>query len=239
MIKHIILCCFILLPMAMLAQMSHTSQTAHLSIAAGNGFSVAPSYFYNWQLGKKRKIEIGLGARLTSYFAGDKDYLTAPAKLTSGKTGPGVLFTENIKENIDSLFIPKSNTNALNLALELGYNISPKWYAGFNIDLIGFSFGKKADDATYKSNNGAETENVKAKPTGFNALLISDNDLGNLNSALTIRYKLNDKIGIHGGISFYFSEYTTDTEIQQSPGANDRFRYKSLAPSIGVSWFLN
>ncbi|MCH5598707.1 hypothetical protein [Niabella ginsengisoli] len=236
----------LIIPVCLHAQTDKTIRTANLTFSAGNGFSVAPSYFHNWRLGNKRKIEVGLGLRLTSYFAADKDYLTAPAKLTSGKTGPGVLFTENIKENIDSLFIPKSNTNALNLALELGYNITPKLYAGFNIDLIGFSFGKKVDDATYKYNKdhipqdvSSNQSNIKAKPTGFNALLISDNDLGNLNSALTVRYKLTDKIGIHGGVSFYFSEYTTDKEIQQTPSANDRFRYKSLAPSLGVSWFLN
>jgi hypothetical protein len=225
-------------PIALFAQKkTANSQTADLGFSIGNEFGISSSYFYNWQLGKNKKFEIGLGARYSGLFGKDLHYITAPAKLTSGKTGPGTLFTENIKANIDSLLIQKPQTNSINIALELGYNLTPKFYAAFNIDLIGFSFGKKFNDGLYVKNN-AGTTGISGKPTGFNALLISDNDRGSLNSELYLRYKLNNKWAIHGGLNFLFSEYTTDTKVQQLPSPNDRFRYKSAGGLLGVTYFI-
>jgi hypothetical protein len=236
--KKIVLIAVISIPVALFAQKkTPSSQTVDLGISIGNEFGISSSYFYNWQLGKSKKFEIGLGARYSGLFGKDLQYITAPAKLTSGKTGPGVLFAENIKTNIDSLLIQKPQTNSINIALELGYNITPKFYAAFNIDLIGFSFGKKFNDGLYVKNN-AGTTGISGKPTGFNALLISDNDRGSLNSELFLRYKLNNKWAIHGGLGFLFSEYTADTKVQQVPGPNDRFRYKSAGALLGVTYLI-
>jgi hypothetical protein len=77
-----------------------------------------------------------------------------------------------------------------------------------------------------------------AKPTSLNLLLVSDNDKGSLNSELFARYLIGEKWGIKGGVQFLFSEYTTDTELQQFPEPNDRFRNKSLMFSAGVSYKL-
>ena len=148
------------------------------------------SYVYNWKVGKRKKWELGLGARFISYFGSNLYFRTAPAKLTSGKTGPTVLFTKNIEENIDSVLFPKAQINSLNLTLNFGYNFSKKFSAGLTIDAIGFSFGKK-QSGTYYGNNFATGVPVTAKPTGFNLLLISDNDKGSLNSELFARYKWN------------------------------------------------
>ncbi len=236
--KKIFLIAAISIPAALFAQKkTATNQFADIGFSVGNEFGISTSYFYNWQLGKNKKIEIGLGARYSGLFGKDLQYITAPAKLTSGKSGPGALFTENIKENIDSLLVQKPQTNSINIALELGYNISPKFYAAFNIDLIGFSFGKKFNDGLYIRNNSGTT-GISAKPTAFNALLISDNDRGSLNSELYLRYKLNNKWAVHGGISFLFSEYTTDIKVQQVPDPNDRFRYKSAGGLLGVTYLI-
>jgi hypothetical protein len=72
------------------------------------------------------------------------------------------------------------------------------------------------------------------KPTAFNVLLISDNDHGTLNSELYAKYYFNEDWGIKIGAQFLFTEYTTDTEVQQFPEPNDRFRNKSLMLAIGV-----
>jgi hypothetical protein len=236
--KRIIFFAALNIPFGLFAQKkAANSQTADLGISIGSAFAVSSSYFYNWRLGKSKKFEIGLGARYSGLFGKDLQYITAPAKLTSGKTGPGALFTENIKANIDSLLVQKPQTNSINIALELGYIITPKFYAAFNIDLIGFSFGKKINDGLYVKNN-AGTPGISGKPSGFNALLISDNDRGSLNSELFLRYKLNNKWAIHGGLGFLFSEYTTDTKVQQLPAPNDRFRYKSAGGLLGVTYLI-
>lgn len=202
-------------------------------------FTGSLSYVYNWKVGKRKKWELGLGARFTSYFGSNLYFITAPARLTSGKTDPTVLFAKDIDENIDSVLFPKAQINSLNLTLNFGYNFSKKFSAGLTIDAIGFSFGKK-QSGTYYGNNFATGVPVTAKPTGFNLLLISDNDKGSLNSELFVRYKLNDSWGVKLGFQFFFAEYTTDSKVQTTPGGemNDRFRKKMAGVAIGVTYNL-
>ena len=132
---------------------------------------------------------------------------------------------------------PKAQINSLNLSLNFGYNFSKKFSAGLTIDAIGFSFGKK-QSGVYYGNNFATGVPVTAKPTGFNLLLISDNDKGSLNSELFARYKWNDSWGVKLGLQFFFAEYTTNTEVQTTPSGdkNDRFRKKMAGVGIGVTY---
>jgi hypothetical protein len=100
-------------------------QYADASLAIGNREGTfALSYFYNWQLGKKKKFRIGLAGRFTAYLGGTQYYITAPAELTSGDTGPLVIFTENIPENIDTFLVKDPQINAINLAINLSYRLS-------------------------------------------------------------------------------------------------------------------
>lgn len=207
---------------------------AELSLSAGDWFTVSASYTPIWGLGKSKKLKMGVGVRLNSSFGNNLLFETAPAKLTSGQTGPGVLFAENIKANIDTLRINSPQVNALNLYYTIEYAVSKKFDVGFNIDLLGFSFGG-SKPATYLSNNvGTATT---AKPTAFNLLLISDNDLGTLNSEIYGRYHLNKKIALKAGATFIFNEYKTTTKVQNVAGqTNDRFRNKALMAMVGISF---
>jgi hypothetical protein len=193
-------------------------------------FTVA--YFYNQNLGKKKRVTAGIGARATVYVGSDQYYITAPAKLTSGSTGPGVLFKENIKANIDTFRVQSPQVNAVNLLINLGYHLSDKVFIGFSIDAIGYSFGSRVL-GTYI--NGQQRMQERAEVTSFNILLISDNDKGSLNSELYARYQVNDRISLKAGVQFLFTEYTTYTDIQTIPEPNDRFRRKSLLAGLGVA----
>lgn len=211
-------------------------RSASFTAAFGSSeFSTALAYQHLWKLGKKQKFGIGTGIRLTNYFGSNKYYTTAPAKLTSGKTGPGVFFADDIPQNIDSVLFKKSQANALNLSINFDYNIYKKISVGFNIDAIGFTFGGK-QSGSYFGNNGAGAATT-AKPTGFNLLLISDNDLGSLNSEFYARYKFNKKWGAKIGFQFLFTEYTASTKVQTTPDGqkNDRFRNKSSGISFGIT----
>lgn len=190
------------------------------------------AYFYNWNLGKKKKATVGLGARATAYVGRNQYYITAPAKLTSGSTGPGVLFKENIEANIDTFSIQSPQVNTVNVLINLGYHFSDKICVGFSIDAVGYSFGSRVR-GTYI--NGRQRQEERAEVTSFNILLISDNDKGSLNSELYARYKLNDRISLKAGVQFLFTEYTTQTTVQTSPEPNDRFRRKSLLAGLGVA----
>lgn len=236
--KRIVLIGLLSFPVILSAQEERkNSQVIDLGVSFGNEVAFSSSYFYNWKVGKKKKLELGVGGRINAFFGEDLFYRTAPARLTSGRTGPLVFFREDIEENIDTVLIQKPNTNSVNAAVEIGYTISSRWFVAFNIDVIGFTFGKKFDDGLYiKDNNG--TGNISGKPAPFNILLISDNDRGSLSSEFYVRYKISKKWGVHGGISFDFSEYKTDNKVQQSPEPNDRFRYKSAGALIGVTYLL-
>jgi hypothetical protein len=193
------------------------------------------TYGKDWIVGKKKRISIGGGARFTSYAGFNKYYQTAPAELTSGKTGPLVLFTKNIEENIDTFLIKYPQVNSLNLFVNLQYKFNEKLSAGFNIDVIGFSFGGKKRGNYI---NGFEGAMTAAKPTSFNLLLTSDNDLGSLNSEFYLNYFFRSRWAIRAAAQFHFTEYTTSIKVQQEPKPNDRFRNKSLLGAVGIVYQL-
>jgi hypothetical protein len=217
-------------------QLPAKSRELGFTTAIGSSeFSTAFAYQHLWLVGKKKKLGLGAGLRFTNYFGFNKYFTTAPAELTSGKTGPGVFFSENIEENIDSVLFKNAQVNALNLSINIQYAFSKKFAAGFNIDAIGFSFGGRKD-ATYFGNNGTGGATT-AKPTGFNLLLISDNDKGSLNSEFYGKYMFNNKWAAKLGYQFLFVEYTTDSKVQTAPGGqtNDRFRNKSSGILLGIT----
>jgi hypothetical protein len=198
--------------------------------------SASLSYIHTWRLGSKKKLGLGLGARLTSFFGANLYYITAPSILTSESTSPLIFFKENVVKNIDSLVVKSPQVNSFNAVINIDYNISKKWTLGFDIDAIGFSFGT-IQRANYI--NGAEGKNTEGHPTTFNVLLVSDNDHGSLNSELYARYFFNKRWAIKFGPQFLFTEYTTKTKVQVFPSENDRFRNKSLLFSAGITCKLN
>ncbi len=220
------------------AQFSYPKKTttADVALSAIGGFSGALSYQQFYGIGKANRFKVGWGVRLTSFVGKDLDYITAPARLTSGETGPQVLFVENVLSNLDTLKLPRSQTNALNLAIHLEYSFR-KLDLGFNIDAIGATFGAEQTGTFLAKSTDSRLSGTQqsAKPTVFNLLLVSDNDLGSLNSELYARYWISPKTGIRLGASFQFTEYTTSQNLTFE---NDRFRNKILMPFVAISFKL-
>lgn len=215
------------------AQKTKSSNYGSVTSAIGaSQVSISLDYFHYWNIGKHDRFSLAAGGRFTSYFGNSQYYATAPAKLTTGSTGPGVIFKEIIPSNLDSVLIKSPQVNSLNLAINIGYRIVPKLQVGFNIDLVGFSFGNKVN-GTYI--NAAQQTSVSANPTSFNVLGIGDNDRGSLNSEFYARYYFDADWGLKIGFQYLFTEYTTSTEVQQFPEPNDRFRNKSSMLSVGVT----
>ncbi len=209
------------LPTNVQAQSDYPSKisTVDAAFSFGNGFSTAFSYNQLFGLGAKKRFKIGAGVRLTSLFASNLDYITAPASLTSKP------------ETIDTINFAKTQANALNVSLQVQYSFK-KLDIGFNIDALGASFGAAQTGLVAASGSALNKTNQSAKLTGFNLLLVGDNDRGSLNSEFYVRYWLTEKIGIRGGGSFIFTEYTTDKVIASD---NSRFRNKSFQPMIALS----
>jgi len=212
-----------------------------LSVTTGSSQrSIAGSYVYNFRLFKNRKFEAGIGLRNTAYFGTKKDFITAgPARLTRTSTTPFLIFfAGQQEENFDTLVVQRPFTNSLNATINLGYNITNSFYAGFNIDLIGFTLGSKSS-AVFKSNGKTITEPV-AKPTTFNLLLTGDHDYGTLNSEFFLKYKVANRWYVKGVYQFIFIEYkaTTTEQIAKDGTVITRFRNKANNFGIGVSYSL-
>ncbi|MBC8109708.1 MAG: hypothetical protein H7Y04_01470 [Verrucomicrobia bacterium] len=218
-----------------------SQQSNHLfeaTVNVGNKqFASALSWNQQYGIGKSKRFKVGYGLRLSNYFGADQNYITAPAKYTSGKSSLAALFTENIEVNLDTLFVPRPQLNFLNAAVYLTYSFfDERLDVGMNIDVIGFSVGSKRK-GTFVSDG--RTGIADAKPTTFNLLLISDSDLGSLNSEWYLRFWFQKKWAVKAGYQFLFTEYTTDTKIQQLPNSNDtndRFRNKSAMLMLGVTY---
>ena len=207
-----------------------------LSVSAGSSsFTSAIAWSHAYSIGKNKRLKIGYGVRMSNFFGSDLEYRTAPAKYTSGKASIVALFADDINANIDTVQFSTSQTNSVNIGIYLNYlfpSFKNKLEIGINIDAVGFSFGSK-QTGIYKG------QKVSAKPSGFNALLISDSDIGSLNSEWYVSYLASKKIAIQFGYTFIFSEYTTDNKIQQIPNStdkNDRFRYKANQIMLGIKY---
>jgi len=195
--------------------------------------SIAASYVHNWRIGKRKRWEAGLGARYTGYLGTKKDFTTAPAKLSRTTTTPFIIFFAGQKtENWDTLNIQRPFINSINISLNFGYNFSEKISAGFNIDLIGFSFGRK--ESGILTSNGTTSNEPDAKPKSFNVLLTGDNDIGSLNSEFFLKYKIDNHWGIKFLYQFYFAEYETRNVKQIAPDGTEVYRFRNKANNFGL-----
>lgn len=202
----------------------------------GGQTNVSTSYQISWKFGAKQRLRMGAGMRLNGFFASDKYFVTAPAKIVKGEAGPGALFKKPIEQNMDSVQFSSAQIYALNFLVHIGWAFSDKFAAGFNIDVTGASFGG-TQSGTYINGNapgGPAAVAVSGSPTGFNLLLIGENDIGSLNSEFFVTYALNPDWSIKAGIQHIFMEYTTTTKVQQLPEPNDRFRITPTVFCAGV-----
>jgi hypothetical protein len=212
------------------------AHNASLSLGVSSSqFATAIDWSHLHGIGKKnQRFKVGYGIRYTGYAGSDVNYTTAPALLTSKQEGPQVLFSETFEENIDTLSLGSAGVNALNIVIHLNYSILPKLDIGFNIDAVGFSFGA-TQTGIFKSSlsQSLNETNPKASPTPYNLLLVSDNDIGSLNSEIFLRYWLHKKWALKAGAMFLFTEYKTENKLTFD---NDRFRNKTLLLMLGLSF---
>lgn len=196
----------------------------YFDLTAGTGtkqFAGTLSWYHLHGIGEKKKFKAGYGARFTSFNGKNQIYTTAPAKL----------IVDNL---IDTLTVNSPQSNSLNASIQFQYQIIDKLAAGFNIDAIGFGFGKTQNAEFVSTESGTKISSQQnAVPTKVNMLLVGNNDIGQLNSEFYLSYFINDKFSIRGGMSLLFSEYTTTNILLNN---NDRFRNKAGLVFLGISY---
>jgi hypothetical protein len=216
---------------------THTKEkSTSLDLAFASSFQQAGAVALSWQklaqvqFIKSEHFFVGYGLRFTSNGAQNKAFVTAPGKVSEGN-----FFKKQNEDKLDTLFLTNSNTNSINLAIYLGYQISHKFMLEFNIDAVGFTFGGAQSGSFNAFSQGQPITTETAKVTPLNLLLTGDYDWGSLNSEFTLNYRLNNRWSLRPGVSFVFSEYTTDRKLTFN---NDRFRNKALYPVLGVRYQL-
>lgn len=226
---------------------SRSSNETGITVSTNGDVSATGlSFKQDWGIGKNKKnFKIGVGIRVTSSFGNNKlQYTTAPARLTTNTSGPGVLFADQITKNIDSLSVNATQVNALNLFLSLRYDISQKWGAEFNIDFAGISFGGKQNSVLLYGEKSNNTQTSIAKPSTTNFLLLGDNDLGSLNSEFMATYSIKPNLRLKSGVVFLFNEYKLDNPVSYTNSIGTTvdattYRAKLLMFGIGINYVFN
>lgn len=218
-----------------------TYKTLDLAVGGGGGgFSPALSFTQSWGFGKSNRFKIGYVVRVTSYFGGKADFRTAPARFTSGTSSFAALFSEDIIANIDTFRVNSFQTNALNIGIILQYALSNRLEIGVNIDATGKTWGGTVTGDLISTRNKRKFQDgsisSSSNPETYNFLLISDSDIGSLNSEIYARYWVTNKIGVRAGASFQFVELTTEKKVEINGRLNDTWRNKSLMPIVAVSY---
>ncbi|WP_421830093.1 hypothetical protein [Larkinella sp.] len=237
--KRILVLFLLSLPVVVLAQSSHKplTRTIDLSVAAKRDFGTAALTINQLHgIGRSNRFRLGYGLRLTSAFGGRLDYITAPARLTSGTESIVALFTENILDNLDTLQLNRTRTTSLNASIHIEFALTQRFEIGINIDAIGVTLGGSQSGVFYANDPARSSLSgtvQSASPTRFNILLISDSDRGSLNSEAYVRYRFTPKVSVRGGIGFQFVEYTTDRKLTFE---NDRFRSKNAMPMLALAY---
>ncbi len=238
--KYLIMLVVLYSSMNVIAQKKTTGVSRFVDLAGTIGKSqgtISASFVNNWKLGKRKKWEAGLGFRWTTYFGTKTDFITAPAKLARTNTTPFLIFFAGQRTDFhDTLTVQRPLTHSANISINLGYHFTKKWYAGFNIDLIGITFGRES--SAILTSNGFTKFEQTAKPAAFNVLLTGDHDRGSLNSEFFVKYNITPKWGVRAIYQFVFVEYNTKNIVQIAPDGtvNDRFRNKANTFGLGISY---
>jgi len=206
------------------------AQRYSVGLAGGFGATNTGNVMFSrsFGFGANKKFFLAPAIRLGYASASTLDFISAPANITKEKS------------KIDTLSIANTGIIAANLALNIGYRFKDKFAVVFNIDLVGASFGSE-QKSVFRP--GEESRNqlitsraTTAKPTSTNVLLVGDNDIGTLTSALTLHYYLTKKVSVSLGAGFLFTEYKSALAL--GAANNDRFRYKSFQGVVGVNYYF-
>jgi hypothetical protein len=186
--------------------------------------SISVAYYYNWKYGKKNKFYLGLGGRFIDAFSmGNEEIYFTSAKAS----------LENDASKRDSLILISPNSYSLNLSINGGYHFTPRFSIGGNIDIIGFTLGRKYNCIFISEGNPSH---ASVKPTTFNNILFSKSDRGTLIAKIYLQYKMKNDYGIRVAYQKMLWEYIANSNVQTIPEQNNRFRNKVGMLNIGVSY---
>ncbi|MDZ7934755.1 MAG: hypothetical protein U5M51_07300 [Emticicia sp.] len=184
--KLILFCIICLFSSKIIAQRAKVSQVFSLGGAFSSGqFIPTISFGEQVYFGNNYKFSIGSGVRMTVFSAKGNTFTGLKSPYLSTTIRP----------------LTRENMLIINAPIIAEYH-GKKIVAGFNIDLIGLTFGKSKDSLAINNFTGS-TNNLSVKPTPFNFALGS---AGSTNNEIYIGFKIREEITIKTGVGFLFTK---------------------------------
>lgn len=184
--KLILFCIICLFSSKITAQRAKVSQVFSLGGAFSSGqFIPTISFGEQVYFGNNYKFSIGSGVRMTVFSAKGNTFTGLKSPYLSTTIRP----------------LTRENMLIINAPIIAEYH-GKKIVAGFNIDLIGLTFGKSKDSLAINNFTGS-TNNLSVKPTPFNFALGS---AGSTNNEIYIGFKIREEITIKTGVGFLFTK---------------------------------
>jgi hypothetical protein len=207
---------------------------------AANQFSPSASYYQLMNLTRSRAFSLGWTATFRTYYASDRNYITAPAELSRGKTGFAALGAPYQLAQIDTLRMASASNTSLNFGIRAQVRFSI-FEVGASADLLGLTLGRTRpgrylSSSGYfigQSQSGADSlvrfrgSNVdqSAKPAQVNLQLLGDNSYGTLATEVYVRVRASQRLGVKVGYQWLMTEYRTSV-VNEADG-NNRFRNRA------------
>lgn len=153
------------------------------------------------------RFKIGVGIRYSGFMGGKNlEYKRVDSNYSS--------------TNSYLLSITHPQTFSFNTMFETTYTFWEKLEVGFNIDLIGYGFGRSRT-SPYQSPTTSLAGLQDSDVPNFNLLLVGKHDKGQLNSEFFLGYQLNSNVGVRIG----FSHLVTEQQSSQNLDGENRFRH--------------
>jgi hypothetical protein len=190
-----------------------TNIQEHFSFGYGyrkNMSTTTLSYHGMFIYGKKQIIHAGFGFRLTAFSEPAKDFIGVTKNISDIKITPAA----------------KVNINAINLPIYLEFH-SKYLFVGGNIDLLGFSFGKKKDVLSVIGIK--KPDSLFVKPTVINFF-----GRGTNNAEVYIGFKPKEEISIRLGLSLLKAEYHAQYRNAAKNNEFGRFYHQAMMPFISI-----
>lgn len=193
-----------------------------LSLTVGNNIMISSLQWDKlFALGfTKKRLKVGFGARMNISNFWDYSMFTGKPQ----RTAPGIF---------DTLVMKHQTTYFLNLQFIAEVALLKWWDIGMNIDLVGVSWGPKAEGSYYSHASGDSASLQLAQPENLNLMLFGNNDFGSLNSQFYMRFWPAKNLCIKGGMSL--AVFTSLTENGLNNG-NNRFHNGSYMGFISLAW---
>lgn len=201
-----------------------TNYFTDLSIGSNGKSQIGSiSFGHLWGLGKRKQWHLGYGLRLSSYLGEkNRNYVSADPDLYRVDAKTDTLTIANPQQNNFALFITGT------------YRIKDRFELGFNLDLLGYTFG--GDQTAKFLGNNSRTPIVTNASVGFVSITKYDKyDIGFVKSEFMVGYWLNEKWMARAGFSTFITEYRTDRELQEG---NDRFKAFDFVPFIAIRYSM-